>query len=51
MLVICGVPMLYMELSIGQYIGRGPIGAIGQMCPLLKGSITQIQYQKYLKSQ
>jgi len=36
-LVVCGVPLLYMELSIGQFTRRGPIGALGQMCPLLKG--------------
>ncbi|XP_011707804.1 PREDICTED: sodium- and chloride-dependent GABA transporter ine [Wasmannia auropunctata] len=37
-LVVCGVPLLYMELSIGQFTRRGPIGALGQMCPLLKGA-------------
>ncbi|XP_066597207.1 sodium- and chloride-dependent GABA transporter ine isoform X2 [Prorops nasuta] len=37
-LIVCGVPLLYMELSIGQFTRRGPIGAIGQMCPLLKGA-------------
>lgn len=29
--------MLYMELAVGQYTGRGPIGALGQLCPLFKG--------------
>nr|CAD7199944.1 unnamed protein product [Timema douglasi] len=37
-LVICGVPMLYMELAVGQYTRRGPIGALGQICPLFKGA-------------
>ncbi|CRL04725.1 CLUMA_CG017785, isoform A [Clunio marinus] len=36
-LLICGVPLLFMELSIGQFTGRGVIGAIGQCCPLFKG--------------
>lgn len=36
-LVICGIPMLFMELAVGQYTGRGPIGALGQICPLFKG--------------
>lgn len=36
-LIVCGVPLLYMELSIGQFTRRGPIGALGQVCPLLKG--------------
>jgi solute carrier family 6 GABA transporter-like protein 6/8/11/12/13 len=37
-MVVCGVPMLYMELSVGQFTGRGPIGALGHLCPLLKGT-------------
>lgn len=36
-LIICGIPMLFMELAVGQYTGRGPIGAFGQICPLFKG--------------
>lgn len=36
-LIICGVPMLFLELAVGQYTGRGPIGALGQICPLFKG--------------
>lgn len=42
-MIVCGVPMLYMELSVGQYTGRGPIGALGHLCPLLKGT-TNTQY-------
>ncbi|XP_077286192.1 solute carrier family 6 member inebriated isoform X2 [Arctopsyche grandis] len=37
-LIVCGIPMLFMELAIGQYTGRGPIGALGQICPLFKGA-------------
>nr|QRN45426.1 sodium- and chloride-dependent GABA transporter ine [Carausius morosus] len=37
-LVICGIPMLYMELAVGQFTRRGPIGALGQICPLFKGA-------------
>ena len=29
--------MLFMELAVGQFSGRGPIGALGQLSPLLKG--------------
>lgn len=29
--------MLFMELSVGQFSGRGPIGALGQLSPLFKG--------------
>lgn len=38
MLIFCGIPLLYMELSMGQYTRRGPIGALGKMCPILKGA-------------
>lgn len=37
-MVVCGVPLLYMELTVGQFTGRGPIGALGQLCPLFKGA-------------
>ncbi|XP_022909360.2 sodium- and chloride-dependent GABA transporter ine isoform X1 [Onthophagus taurus] len=37
-MTICGVPMLYMELAVGQFIGRGPIAALGSLCPLFKGA-------------
>lgn len=37
-LLICGVPMLFMELAIGQYTAHGPIGALSQICPLFKGT-------------
>lgn len=37
-LIICGVPMLFMELAIGQYTAHGPIGALSQICPLFKGA-------------
>uniref|UniRef100_A0A336MFN3 Transporter n=1 Tax=Culicoides sonorensis TaxID=179676 RepID=A0A336MFN3_CULSO len=37
-LFICGIPMLFLELAVGQYTGRGPIGALGQICPLFKGT-------------
>ncbi|XP_031574850.1 sodium- and chloride-dependent GABA transporter 1-like isoform X2 [Actinia tenebrosa] len=37
MLVICGMPLFYMELSAGQYFSLGPIGTWGAICPLFKG--------------
>ncbi|GLH14578.1 Sodium- and chloride-dependent GABA transporter ine [Gryllus bimaculatus] len=37
-LVVCGVPLLYMELAVGQFTRRGPIGALGQLCPIFKGA-------------
>lgn len=41
-LFVCGMPMLFMELAVGQYTGRGPIGAISQLCPLFKGLFNSI---------
>lgn len=38
MLVLCGVPLAYMEMAIGQYTHRGPLGAIGKLCPFFKGA-------------
>merc|ERR1712156_350490 len=38
MLVLCGIPLLLMELSVGQYTRRGPIAALGKMCPILQGA-------------
>ena len=37
MLVFCGIPLLYMELTIGQYTRQGPIGALGKICPIMQG--------------
>ncbi|XP_031713275.1 sodium- and chloride-dependent GABA transporter 1 [Anarrhichthys ocellatus] len=37
MLLVLGVPLLYMELTVGQYTRRGPVHALATVCPLLKG--------------
>lgn len=37
MLVILGIPLLHMELTLGQYLRRGPVLALTKACPLLKG--------------
>lgn len=42
--------MLFMELAVGQYTGRGPIGAIGQLCPLFKGMTKQNQFMERKKN-
>lgn len=34
----CGVPLLYMELAVGQYTRRGPIGVLSKLCPIFKGA-------------
>ncbi|XP_077401936.1 sodium- and chloride-dependent GABA transporter ine isoform X1 [Vanacampus margaritifer] len=37
MLVVLGIPLLHMELTVGQYTKRGPVHALAQLCPLFKG--------------
>ncbi|RVE63531.1 hypothetical protein OJAV_G00137340 [Oryzias javanicus] len=37
MLVVLGIPLLYMELTVGQYTRRGPVHALATVCPLFKG--------------
>nr|XP_027223828.1 sodium- and chloride-dependent GABA transporter ine-like [Penaeus vannamei] len=38
MLFVCGIPLLLMELTVGQFTRRGPVGALAKLCPLLKGA-------------
>ncbi|CAG0925071.1 unnamed protein product, partial [Notodromas monacha] len=38
MLLVCGVPLMYMELAVGQYTRRGPIQALERLCPFFKGA-------------
>ncbi|CAH0746844.1 unnamed protein product [Bemisia tabaci] len=38
MQLLCGVPLMYMELAIGQFTKRGPIGALSKLCPFFKGA-------------
>ncbi|CAG7725372.1 unnamed protein product [Allacma fusca] len=37
-LLLCSMPLLYMELSVGQFTRRGPVGAMERICPLFKGT-------------
>jgi SNF family Na+-dependent transporter len=37
MLLLCGLPLLFMEMTAGQYTRRGPIGALAKICPIFKG--------------
>ncbi|KAJ8415274.1 hypothetical protein AAFF_G00422540 [Aldrovandia affinis] len=38
MLFLCGIPLLFLEFSIGQYTRLGPVHALAKICPLLKVS-------------
>ncbi len=37
MMVLCGLPMYYMEVAIGQYFSSGPIQASRAMAPAFAG--------------
>lgn len=37
MLFLCGMPLFFMELSLGQYIALGPVTSWAAICPLAKG--------------
>ena len=50
MLILCGIPLLYMEMAIGQLTRFGPIQAFELLCPLMKGKILHfiLQYGSLL---
>ncbi|XP_012547426.2 sodium- and chloride-dependent glycine transporter 1 [Bombyx mandarina] len=37
MLVIAGLPLMFMELSFGQYAALGPVAVYNKFCPLFRG--------------
>ncbi|CAH1110602.1 unnamed protein product [Psylliodes chrysocephalus] len=34
---VCGIPLFFQEVTIGQYLGSGGMTFVGQLCPILKG--------------
>uniref|UniRef100_V5I972 Transporter n=1 Tax=Anoplophora glabripennis TaxID=217634 RepID=V5I972_ANOGL len=34
---LCGIPMFFQEVAIGQYLGSGGMTFVGHLCPILKG--------------
>ncbi|KAJ8967593.1 hypothetical protein NQ317_010455 [Molorchus minor] len=36
-MILCGIPMFFQEVAIGQYLGSGGMTFVGQLCPILKG--------------
>ena len=37
MLMVSGLPLFFLELSLGQYAGKGPLKVFGRMAPIAKG--------------
>lgn len=36
-LIFCGIPIFYLEVALGQYVGQGVVGAWAAVCPFLGG--------------
>ena len=36
-MALCGVPIFFQEVAIGQYLGSGGMTLVAQLCPILKG--------------
>lgn len=36
-MVVCGIPLFFQEVAVGQYLGSGGMTFVGQLCPILKG--------------
>jgi len=36
-MIICGIPLFFLEVSVGQYLGVGGMSVVGQLCPIFKG--------------
>merc|ERR1712117_803285 len=34
---VCGIPLFFQEVSVGQYLGVGGMSVVGQLTPILKG--------------
>ncbi|KAG5900315.1 hypothetical protein JTB14_026323 [Gonioctena quinquepunctata] len=34
---VCGIPLFFQEVAIGQYLGSGGMTFVGQLCPIFKG--------------
>lgn len=47
MVVVCGVPLVLMEFTIGQYTRQGPVRAFSRICPLFKGERWSLSFQAF----
>ena len=44
MVLLAGIPLFYMELSLGQYYRKGAVTTWGKICPLFKGLIEKTNF-------
>ena len=47
-LALCGMPLFFMELSISQYIGLGPIACWKAVSPIFQGNSLFIYFFAYI---
>lgn len=45
MLIICGMPLFFMELALGQHVSLGPVSSWAAICPIAKGMNTNSRMQ------
>lgn len=50
MLFLCGMPLFFMELSLGQFVALGPVTSWAAICPLAKGKNNIDTSSSYSKS-
>jgi len=36
-MMLCGIPLFFQEVAIGQYLGSGGMSLVGTLCPILGG--------------
>lgn len=51
MLFLVGIPCFFLEISIGQYSGLGPVTLFSNMVPLFKGKLANPSSENRLKAQ
>lgn len=37
-MLLCGIPMFFQEVALGQYLGAGGMTIVGTICPILRGT-------------
>lgn len=37
MVIVCGIPLVFVEFILGQYTHLGPVHVFARICPLFKG--------------
>lgn len=42
-ILVIALPIIILELSVGQLTGRGPVQAFYNMCPVFKGMLNDIK--------